>query len=338
MTGLGAWALAAILHVAPWMGAQPTRAEELAGAIADAAASREEVAMLVSIAWWESGQSFDPRRAGDRGHSVSVFQLWVCPGPRCAPVRTSERYAAREAVGMARGSLAACRKLSPENRLAQYTTGRCQTNREARVRWGTAQRLLREVPWQDEEEAQMGELNRLVVWDPKGDYWEGSLVDESTERALAAHGAVTLPVDSALFGQSGVGGYARRSWGAGWPLDTRVPQAACPLTLFIPMDHRVLHWRARLVLDARHPTGPLEGICSFMPAASRAGTARAGYSPDRSPYSARELGFGDDPQRGWTVSGKGTVGVAMDGYYEFAFYGSMPGVSVAWLAASTTPR
>ncbi len=147
---LAGWALAAILRLAPFMVAEEARAVDLAEAIGLAASSVDDAALLVSIAWLESGKSFENDRVGDGGHSVSVWQLWVCPGARCEAARTDLAFAAQEALAQARASLRACRHLAVENRLAQYTTGACITNKEARQRWHLSRWLLREVPLADD--------------------------------------------------------------------------------------------------------------------------------------------------------------------------------------------
>lgn len=121
----------------------------LASAIAQAAEERpilgdageRTAVLLVSIAWWETGRSFDCTRVGDHGRSVSCFQLMVCPGPRCAELRADTYAAARVARDMLAASILACRAQPVADRLSLYTTGKCQTNRESRVRWGTAARL-----------------------------------------------------------------------------------------------------------------------------------------------------------------------------------------------------
>jgi hypothetical protein len=128
--------------------------DALAAAIAEAAEERpiwedddgtRTAALLVSVAYWETGRSLDCSRVGDRGHSVSCFQLWVCPGPRCQAAREDVRTAARIARDMLAASLHACRRLAPPERLSVFTSGRCQTNRESRIRWRTHERLYSKV-------------------------------------------------------------------------------------------------------------------------------------------------------------------------------------------------
>lgn len=187
----------------------------------------------------------------------------------------------------------------------------------------------------------MAELNRVVAWDPSGEYWEGSLVAAGAEGAMRLRGAVLLPVDPELFRMSGIGGYFRRSWGAGWPLDHLAPRSCCPATLFVPALHRTLHWRLRLVPDAAWAVAAskgerfTQGQLTVAADVSRAGGHRAGVTPSRSPYQADELGK-TDGHGGWTVEGHAILHPPADSYYEFSVYGTMPGVRAAWFAVSST--
>lgn len=140
-----AWVLAALLHLAPWLLADEARLGELAEAISEAALTREEGMLLVSIAWHESGKTFE-NREGDSGHSRSVFQCWVCPGVLCNLVSTDVRFAARVAIARARASIARCRRVPGADLLSEYTSGACQRQRHARVRWRTMLELLEAIP------------------------------------------------------------------------------------------------------------------------------------------------------------------------------------------------
>lgn len=182
-------------------------------------------------------------------------------------------------------------------------------------------------------------MNRIVVWDPKGDFWEGSLVDETTERMLAARGAVLLPVDPLLFKRSGVGGYFKRAWGSGWPLDFSTSRMVCPVTLFVEVSHRILHWKARLIPDmslvekAKNGEKVSEGHLRMVGDSGQANAWRASVVPDSPPVTGKDLGRLDE-YGGWTVSGRALVNPPQDAYYGFGIYGTLPGVRVAWVAAS----
>ena len=70
----------------------------------------------------------------------------------------------------------------------------------------------------------------VVVDDPSGQYWEGALVKGREGHILRSRGVIVLPVDPRMFRFSGIGGYMKRSWGAGFPLTNVVPALNCPLT------------------------------------------------------------------------------------------------------------
>lgn len=179
--------------------------------------------------------------------------------------------------------------------------------------------------------------NYVVVWDPQDRYWEGSLVSEMVANQIAGRGGVALPVDPALFQVSGVGGYFRRGWGAGWPMDHGVPKMFCPMSIYMTPEHRVLHWVARLVPDEKfNVKEPIPGpsTLSVMSYAARANS----YSSPLSNTGAkplRELGV-VDANGGWTARGSATTNPGVEGAYAFALYGAAPGVRVAWGALSVT--
>lgn len=148
-----AWTLAAILRLVPEAPEQDRLAAAIASAaeeraiLGDADDGRMTASLLVAIAFHESGGTFDCSRTGDNGHSVSCWGLWVCPGPRCAELTADPFQAARVSRDMLAGSIRQCRALPvPGDRLSVYATGKCQTNRESRVRWATAQRLMKVEP------------------------------------------------------------------------------------------------------------------------------------------------------------------------------------------------
>lgn len=147
---LAAWSFFAVLRLMPTV--DPAVAFDVSEAVGAAAANRGEAAVLVSLAWWESGRSFDCLRDGDGAESVSCWQVRVCRriDERCVRARGDIAYAAVIAIDMARASMAACADLDAANALSLFTTGKCQTNVESRLRWNTAQRLLREVPAADD--------------------------------------------------------------------------------------------------------------------------------------------------------------------------------------------
>ena len=184
------------------------------------------------------------------------------------------------------------------------------------------------------------EPNWIVVEDPKGEYWEGSLLSLPVSRQLKARGAAVLPIDPNLMKRSGVGGFMKRAWGAGYPLDYQRHAMCCPLTIYATVRHAKLHWVARLVPGDRIAKlvaegKPFEGSLQLTADSSQMGTHHAGMQQHQPPVASRDLGKLDE-LGGWLVGGESVVRLAMDGHHGFGLYGSMPGVRVAWLAATIT--
>lgn len=179
--------------------------------------------------------------------------------------------------------------------------------------------------------------NYVVVWDPEDVYWEGSIVDAAQALPLKARGVCLLPCDPKLFKRSGIGGYMRRGWGAGWPLDQTFPTLFCPLTIWASPTHRRIEWAARLLpipsLVARaHEAGlDLAGMIRLTNDSTQSAVSQAAMSPGAPPIDGRSLRRTDE-HGGWTVGGSAAIHPVQDGHYGFALYGSLPGVRVAWAA------
>lgn len=178
----------------------------------------------------------------------------------------------------------------------------------------------------------------IVVYDPEGEFWTGGVVDANRARQLEAEGIVLLPVAPKLF-VSGVGGFHHRAWGAGYPLDFRVPRMVCPLTMYCVKELHAAHWAARLVVDesilpqVADGSIRLEGMLRFAADSGQAGTHQAAYSPETKPILLAELGAPDE-DGGWTVRGHGNVTIPLEGHYGYALYGMAPGVRVVWAACT----
>lgn len=182
----------------------------------------------------------------------------------------------------------------------------------------------------------------IVVSDPEGDHWEGSVVDGANAPILKARNATLLPCDPELFKRSGVGGYMRRGWGSGWPMDQGAPRLFCPLALWLTPAHRLVHWCARLMPDPRRAEEAkdkgLPDLAGFLRLASdsaQASVLQAAVAATAQPVDARTLGKAD-AYGGWTVGGEARISPGLDGHYGFSLYGTMPGVRVAWAAISVT--
>lgn len=173
----------------------------------------------------------------------------------------------------------------------------------------------------------------IVVEDPKAEYLEGSLVDDEQARRLEHRGVILLPVVPDLFRSSGVGGYHRRHWGAGWSLNTITPRITAPLTIYASAGLPMLHWRAKLVLVGA-PDAPLEGFLRFASDPSQAMPLKAGLGPDcavnvREAFTPAVRAAGS-----LIVGGSVRASLPSDGHYGFGLYGTAPGLSVAWAAVS----
>jgi len=184
-----------------------------------------------------------------------------------------------------------------------------------------------------------GKNDHVVVWDPTGFFWEGSLIDATKARALEAQGGIALECRPELFKLAGVAGYHRRAWGAGWPLDFLAPRMSCPLTLYVLTQHRRLHWCARLVPETRSLAAaregkPFDGMLRVVGDSAGHGH-HASLTQDSKPVDMRALGK-LDVRDGWTIRGDAALHPSVDGYYGFGLYGTAPGVRVAWAALTVT--
>jgi hypothetical protein len=177
----------------------------------------------------------------------------------------------------------------------------------------------------------------IVVEDPEGHYFEGSLVDAGKAQQLERRGVALLPVNPELFRQSGAGGYFKRAWGSGWPLDALHPKIHAPVVLFCDPDHVVLHWMARLTATPEflNAGGSWTGQLQIAVDTSQRTPFHAGLTDTGTAVSAKDLGT-PDRDGGWTVRGRGTISCRTEGHHGFALYGYAPGLRVLWVAVSVT--
>lgn len=184
----------------------------------------------------------------------------------------------------------------------------------------------------------------IVIEDPENQYYEGSLIEAQKAAQLEARGVITLPVMPELFKKSAAGGFFKRAWGSGWPLDALHPKMTSQMTLFCDPVHNCLHWKAKLV-----PTDEFLAL----PAAQRQGQLQiVADTGQRTPYNAsvvpidrpvliRELGARSPASTtaastSWVVGGRATIACQVEGHYGFAIYGHAPGLRVLWAAVSVT--
>jgi hypothetical protein len=178
----------------------------------------------------------------------------------------------------------------------------------------------------------------IVVEDPGGVYFEGSLIDGVRARQLGAKGVTSMPVNPELFQKSGVGGFFMRHWGAGWPLDSLHPRMNCPMLLHCDAEHKVLHWRARLAptaefsaLDSKHRAGQIQLAVDTGQRTPFSSTLVGAIKP----VAVKELET-PDQLGGWVVGGTAALGCRSEGHSGFALYGYAPGLHVLWVAMTAT--
>lgn len=178
----------------------------------------------------------------------------------------------------------------------------------------------------------------VVVWDPEREYWDGAIVTTAVAAKLRARGVVSLPTKADHWRLSGVATFAKRPWGAGFPMDSTVPRLIAPITLFVHPEVRGLTWAARVVPGSeRVPGQRTEGMVRFAADSGQRIPMHAAYGEleERAHYASS---FVDpDEHGGWTIGGQGLVSVAAEGHYGFSLYGMAPGLSIAWVAAAMAP-
>lgn len=184
--------------------------------------------------------------------------------------------------------------------------------------------------------------HHIVVEDPARKYWEGAVVDAVRVNELRGRGCATLPCNPDLFRLGGVSGYAKRAWGAGWPLDTIVPSLVCPLTLYVSFDApKNVEWAARIMpsdealdrMDRNQP--PSNGHLRLAAGEMRGSLHRAVITDHEGKNAVDVAKLGPpDEQGGWTVYGRAQIHANGEGCYALSLYGFAPGMRVAWLAAT----
>jgi hypothetical protein len=183
---------------------------------------------------------------------------------------------------------------------------------------------------------------KIIVWDPSGEYWQGGIVDVESAMALEARGVAMLPVQRDLLQGGALSGFYFRAWGAGWPLAGSTPRMCCPMALRAsPFDSAkpdapaVIYWMARLVPDGVQDADwrPL-GTVRLASDSGQLGAFGVGLAV--TPRTAFDLsGLGKpDREGGWTISGDARFGVQTDMTLGLGLYCSGPGLRVAWAAVS----
>jgi hypothetical protein len=174
-----------------------------------------------------------------------------------------------------------------------------------------------------------------------GDWWEGSLVDDDRARVLESRDVIVLPVVPDLFKVSGVGGYHKRAWGAGWSLDSMTPKTISPMTIYCSKDLTAIHWAARVMPEANFidmisredNRKQLTGFIRLVSDNSQAIPAKCGLMAEQY-VDVRTLTKDKLVKGCFQIRGTATISVPGDGHYGFALYGYAPGLRVLWSAVS----
>jgi hypothetical protein len=191
--------------------------------------------------------------------------------------------------------------------------------------------LLRSASMSDHEQY-------IVIEDPENQYYEGSLVEAQKAAQLEARGVITLPVVPDLFKKSAAGGYFKRAWGSGWPLDALHPKMTSQMTLFCDPIHKCLHWKAKLVATDEfmaQPAAQHQGQLQVVADTGQRTPYNASVVPIDRPVLIRELGS-PRTDKSWVVGGRATIACNVEGHYGFALYGHAPGLRVLWAAVTVT--
>lgn len=189
-------------------------------------------------------------------------------------------------------------------------------------------------------------LKHVVVDDPKHEYWDGGLVTDKDAAMIASRGGTCLPVDPEAVRTGGVNGWTKRSYGAGWPLETKFPTLACRMVLGLRPGRWRLHCAYRLlpgpevmelVLQPAMLAARFPGTLGLVGDTGQPGILAPLVKPDKDVLTTSMLGA-LDRNGGWTITAPATVTTERDGAHGFALYGTMPGgFRVAWCALTALP-
>lgn len=182
--------------------------------------------------------------------------------------------------------------------------------------------------------------HEIVIEDPVGDYWEGAIVPVTTAHVLRARGVISLPIASGLVTRGGACGYYRRSWGAGWPLDSDQPRMQAPALLNIVRDERFrrICWAARLRPRTGVDASALEAGASFDGAIQLIGDSGQSGIMGAAVGRMLEQGFMEALSKdGGVIFGSHALEIAREGPGGLALYGRARGLRLEWLAITQSP-
>jgi hypothetical protein len=144
--------LAALEPTAPWSDTYEKTAEAIARVSeseplfsVDDRGEERTATLLVALAWYES--RLKPNAKSKNGRWYCLYQVDKSYFPDAEKALTDQETCTRTAVKILRKSLELCKARAPEERLAAFTSGRCDRGGvESRYRMFLASKLLKEHP------------------------------------------------------------------------------------------------------------------------------------------------------------------------------------------------
>lgn len=174
---------------------------------------------------------------------------------------------------------------------------------------------------------------RVVIWDPAGEFREGSVVEGAHHDLVLARKAATLPVEPDAMTRNGCAGWVKRAWGDGVDFHRDVSRQGCPVAIHIVPRFQVLNWIACV-----EPTQDLEHVRGRLRLAAdtkQVGTMSAGIGSTEKPII-----FDDREPPGkhgvWLVGGRQKILAQHEGLVGLCLFGTLSCARVRWLAVSQT--
>ena len=184
-------------------------------------------------------------------------------------------------------------------------------------------------------------MNKHIVVDTRSDFAIGTILDQMSIHKAMDRGTI-LPYDDSGEDFTGSACWTRRDFGIGRKVDAQTARVHCPTTIFLRADAPRIHYAVAFA-----PTQGQEGlavangaqgfpgrlILAAAPTSSNGNVAR--LTAVTQAIQTQEMGK-YTPGEDWIVVGESRANIQHDGYYELGLYGSAHGLSVKWLALSTS--
>lgn len=174
----------------------------------------------------------------------------------------------------------------------------------------------------------------IVIDDPNGENYEGSLVDDLTAKILMGKDVVVLPIAEHLLLRTGIGGFFKRAWGSGIPMSSHAPSSIAPMTIFVDTEIDTINWAIRIVPDVDMPNvKEFNGLLRLMIDSSQPNGGSISHV--REHFALNDLGA-PDARGGWTLRGSYVVKAYGAGFMGLSVYGTAPGLRVLWSAITAS--